>query len=279
MFKFNPTRLSPYRYQNCRWMIGPQYFHTITQKGDSEVKLKIPCIMENNQGQLNYKRLTKPTQMNRYFGTTIKNRGALKDIGSLHTSPAAPLVLGTAGLIPFVTPPLIMYAQAISCPALIDFQLYYGAVILSFLGGVRWGMAVTPGSPIHGTWRQYIWSVTPSLIAWAGLMLPSTAAGCLAIMSGHGITCYKDIAQIGYPSWFRGLRIFLTLFAIASLGSSLVIVYLFPTKKTLSETFQTSKAQLGEQYQKLTKLKNNNAEDSIQSKEIQDDVKETESKK
>ena len=63
------------------------------------------------------------------------------------------------------------------------------------------------------------------------------------------------------------------------MGSSLVIVYLFPTKKTLSETFQTSKAQLGEQYQKLTEFKNSSAEDSIQSKEIQDDVKETESKK
>ena len=273
MLKFNPTRLSPYLNQNSRWMIGLQYFNTMTEKCDSDLKWQIPCILENSQRQINYKRLPKKTH-NRYFGTTMKSLGVIKDIGSLHTSPAAPLVLGTGGLIPFVTPPLIMYAQAISCPELIDFQLYYGAVILSFLGGVRWGMAATPGSPIPGTWAQYSWSVTPSLIAWAGLMLPSTTPGCLAIITGLGLTCYKDLAQIGYPSWFRGLRIFLTLFAIGSLGSSLAIIYLFPTKKTLSETLQASKAQLGGQYKRLTELK-----DSIPNKETQDDVKERESEK
>ena len=50
----------------------------------------------------------------------------------------------------------------------------YGAVILSFLGGVRWGMAVDGSKfPPSSAWYHYTWSVTPSLMAWAALCLPS----------------------------------------------------------------------------------------------------------
>ena len=166
----------------------------MTEKCDSKLKLQIPCIMQNKHGKLNCTILTNPT-INRHFGTTMKDLGAINDIGSLYKSPAAPLLLGTAGLIPFVTPPLIMYAQEISCPELIDVQLYYGAVILSFLGGVRWGMAATPGSPIPGTWGQYSWSVTPSLIEWAGLMKPSTPTASIAKISILVIPSYKYLQQ------------------------------------------------------------------------------------
>ncbi len=54
-------------------------------------------------------------------------------------------------------------------------QLAYGASILSFLGGVRWGMLVTPGTPITGSWLQYSYAVAPSLVAWSALLMPPVA--------------------------------------------------------------------------------------------------------
>ena len=51
-------------------------------------------------------------------------------------------------------------------------QLAYGASILSFLGGVRWGMLVNPGAPIAGSWLQYSYAVAPSLVAWSALLMP-----------------------------------------------------------------------------------------------------------
>ena len=133
-----------------------------------------------------------------------------------------------------------MYSQAMFCPELAEFQLYYGAVILSFLGGVRWGMAATSYGIPH-TWAQYSWSVTPSLIAWVALMLPGCTYGYLSLIIGHGITFYKDMNESGYPSWFKGLRFFLTFFALLSLISGLVCAYAFANKKTLGEAIRDIK--------------------------------------
>ena len=95
-------------------------------------------------------------------------------------------------------------------------------------------MAATSYGLPH-TWAQYSWSVTPSLIAWAALMLPGCTYGYLSVIIGHGITYYKDMNESGYPSWFRGLRFFLTFFALLSLISGVVCTYAFTNKKTLRE--------------------------------------------
>jgi len=182
----------------------------------------------------------------RSFKSSVVNQSNSKEIGSFKKSSLAPWCLGISGLIPFITPPLLMYTQNVTCPELIQYQLYYGAVILSFLGGVRWGMAVTPGSPIPGNWSQYSWSVVPSLIAWGGLMLPDTYPGVASVIFGIGITCYNDLRQSGYPSWFKGLRILLTTVAILSMSFSLYIMYDSQTKKPLPEVIQISKTQLEE---------------------------------
>ena len=118
-------------------------------------------------------------------------------------------------------------------------QLAYGAVILSFLGGVRWGKLVTPGSPIQSTWGQYSWSVTPSLIAWPALMIPSLPISSLVVASGLGLSGYLDIKQSGYASWFKGLRIVLTTVAILSLLSTLILSYILEIQTEEKETVNT----------------------------------------
>lgn len=118
-------------------------------------------------------------------------------------------------------------------------QLAYGAVILSFLGGVRWGKLVTPGSPIQSTWGQYSWSVTPSLIAWPALMIPSLPISSLIVASGLGLSGYLDIKQSGYASWFKGLRIVLTTVAILSLLSTLILSYILDIQTEEKETVHT----------------------------------------
>ena len=250
----------PGRIQSCRW-IHMRYIHARSFNNTLENQLQTHGIMENRR-QIKIGSSGKLQCRFRQFGPTKGNLSLLKDITSLHRSPAPPLVLGASGLIPFITPPIIMYTQAMTCPELVNIQLCYGAVILSFLGGVRWGMAATPGSPIPGNWAHYSWSVTPSLIAWMGLILPGFAPGYISVISGLGLTCYKDLAQIGYPSWFKGLRIILTLVAIISMASSLVITYTFPSKKSLIEAFDTTKMQINEQYIKLATDKKEEAEES-----------------
>lgn len=144
-----------------------------------------------------------------------------EDLGALKRSPMPALTLGLSGLIPFVAAPMAMAQQGVFMPGLATAQMAYGATILSFLGGVRWGILVVPQGEIRPTWMQYIWAVTPSLIAWPALLMP-TVAGCVTCMGGLGLTGYLDLIQYGYPQWFKGLRFVLTTVAILSLWSTLM---------------------------------------------------------
>ena len=159
---------------------------------------------------------------------------------SLKSGPAPALSLGAAGLIPFVSVPAYMYQMNEFMPILAESQLAYGAVILSFLGGVRWGKLVTPGSLIKPSWSQFTWSVTPSLIAWPALILQyqqsvtySLPISSLTLVVGLGLCGFLDVKQIGYVSWFKGLRIVLTTVAIMSLLSTLTLWYILtPSEKS-----------------------------------------------
>ena len=81
----------------------------------------------------------------------------------LTQAPAPALTLGLAGVIPFCAAPAYMMNNGLFCPLLASWHVGYGAVILSFIGGVRWGMAVEAKS-IQPSWYHFTWSVTPSLI-------------------------------------------------------------------------------------------------------------------
>ncbi|XP_040578667.1 transmembrane protein 69 [Lepeophtheirus salmonis] len=145
--------------------------------------------------------------------SSSRSLGTGEDMKKLFSSPKPPLVLGIGGIIPFYAPPLYMMHSGIFDPSLAGIQLAYGASILSFLGGVRWGTLVQEGS---SDWIGYTISVGPSLVAWICLLIPSTSFANLIFVGGLGSTAYLDITQSSYPSWFRGLRILLTTLAIVS---------------------------------------------------------------
>ena len=145
---------------------------------------------------------------------------------SLKSGPPPALALGVAGLIPFVSAPAYMVQMGQFMPLIAQGQLAYGAVILSFLGGVRWGKLVTPGSPIAATWSQFTWSVTPSLIAWPALLMPEQILANLTVLLGLILSGYLDFKQPGYQSWFKGLRILLTSIASISLLVTMLLYFL-----------------------------------------------------
>jgi len=110
-----------------------------------------------------------------------------------------------------------MHNAGVFLPAIATAQLTYGATILSFLGGVRWGFLVNGGPSLPPTWSQYTWSVTPSLISWMALLVPSQSVATTICVAGLITALGKDLDQHGYPAWFRGLHLILTLGAVLSL--------------------------------------------------------------
>lgn len=159
------------------------------------------------------------------------------DMKDLWKSPKPALYLGFAGLIPFVTPTLFMAVTECYCPELAYAQVAYGASIVSFLGGARWGFALPESSPAKPDWINLANSVVPPLFAWATmLMSDSIVPAVTMVIMGLGIALHYDMSLLPtYPSWFKALRSILTTVAFFSLVGTLIINGVNPEKKIFSD--------------------------------------------
>ena len=137
-------------------------------------------------------------------------------------APPSAAWLGGLGALPFIG--LAVAAPYLdSAPRLfvIHALLAYGAVILSFLGGVHWGLAIVSGSNAdHPALRtRLILSVIPSLVAWAALLAPEKT-GLLILAAAVAAMLWVDIGatRLGHaPQWYLKLRIPLTCVVVAAL--------------------------------------------------------------
>jgi hypothetical protein len=138
--------------------------------------------------------------------------------------PLTPLLLGLGGLIPFVALAALMVMGTTGLAGLSDSRAsfllgVYGAVILSFVGGARWGLALTYEDQKKAR-RDYIIAIIPALFGWFCLMLEgSLALRILCVLTGlmalvdYGLTCRGDA-----PVWYGRLRLVLGAVASLSLG-------------------------------------------------------------
>jgi hypothetical protein len=97
--------------------------------------------------------------------------------------PLLAIVLGIAGLIPFIVCGLgAVSVDAGTSARMLVALVGYGAVILSFLGGVHWGFALGGTAPvvpppatgsrlITADRARLVLGVAPSLIGWLALLL------------------------------------------------------------------------------------------------------------
>lgn len=144
---------------------------------------------------------------------------------SLSAIPPVPRLLGFLGLIPFLIGGLGVWVAALgdlrfALPILV---LAYGAVIASFLGGVRWGAAMqnnrTDSQP-----RHLVMAIVPSLIALVAFMLPMPQAfGLLIIVfTAQTVLDVTAVESGDLVGWYKPLRIWLSAIACASMASLLV---------------------------------------------------------
>lgn len=129
--------------------------------------------------------------------------------------------LAGIGAVPFVTMAL---AQAIM-PGFADAHLGgdqtflgYGAVILSFMGGVRWGAALAP-SPTPTSAETMILSVAPSLAGWLALLIDRPWS-LLLLLAGFVVQGAWDVASArsgALPEWFGRLRLVISAIVTASI--------------------------------------------------------------
>ena len=143
------------------------------------------------------------------------------------TIPRAPLILGLAGLLPFLwgaltvlVPDLGLWTAQTLGPRFAGpyVMLFYGAVILSFMSGVLWGFAARATGTLATT--GYALSVIPAL--WAFFMTGGgpTSAGMNLIFGFAGLLLLDlQFARWGLaPAWWMPLRLLLSAVVIACLA-------------------------------------------------------------
>jgi hypothetical protein len=141
--------------------------------------------------------------------------------------PRSALVLGIAGLIPFVWGAATLVSDALADAGLKALgprfigpyvQLQYGTIILAFMSGVLWGFATRAEGRVAAT--GYALSVLPAL--WAFFFVgggPTSAAinlgaGFVALLALDWMFWNQGLA----PRWWMGLRIGLTSVVVACLA-------------------------------------------------------------
>lgn len=141
--------------------------------------------------------------------------------------PKVPLILGLAGLIPFVwgaatlmNDGLMAWGAARLGPRFVGpyVQLFYGSVILSFMSGVLWGFATKARGTLSAI--GYALSIIPAL--WAFIMTGGGPVGAgTNLIFGFAGLLLLDFAfyQWGLtPNWWMRLRLLLTGIVIACLA-------------------------------------------------------------
>ncbi|NXI39847.1 TMM69 protein, partial [Galbula dea] len=166
-----------------------------------------------------------------FFRKKTPKESATKDPGilqrsmtSLKDSPKPALYLSLTGLIPFVSMPLLMAIQGAYSPELAFAQVMFGAVTVSFVGGIRWGFALPEGSPAKADWMNLANSIVPPLLAWQALLFKDITNGAIMLVMALGIALHYDISLLpSYPKWFKVLRVVGTVVMVLSLLATLVL--------------------------------------------------------
>jgi hypothetical protein len=95
--------------------------------------------------------------------------------------------------------------------------LSYGALIVSFLGGIHWGLAMR-GRPVASA--RLIWGVLPSLLGWLAVLLDSPWGQAVLVMSL--LACFvvdrSVYRALGLQAWLP-LRATLTTVATLSVAA------------------------------------------------------------
>jgi hypothetical protein len=141
--------------------------------------------------------------------------------------PRPALWLGLAGLLPFLAGALLAWTAPEEARGEALYALAtYGALILSFLGAVHWGLALrAPAAEGRATAPRLGLGVLPSLVGWVGLLLPAgpgmllIALGLVATAGAETLAARRGLLPDGYLRLRWGLSLGAALCLLAGAAS------------------------------------------------------------
>jgi ABC-type amino acid transport system permease subunit len=114
-------------------------------------------------------------------------------------------LLAYAGLFPFVGLAVLLWLVDPDLHPFVALAMTgYGASIVSFLGGIHWGIGFRNVSRMHNApLFNFGWGVVPSLLAWVAITMPAFAG--LPLLAAILFLCYavdrKTYPEVGLEEW------------------------------------------------------------------------------
>ena len=145
----------------------------------------------------------------------------------MQLTPRLALILSLAGALPFIAGAAVLWAgPAVYASSALQAIITYAAVILSFLGGIQWGIGVSVAETAPRSAQSlFLLSVVPSLLSWAMLFIDGAGARLLVAIFLFGFVWVIDALlhlQKLIPNWFFRLRCIITSIVIVSLLAALL---------------------------------------------------------
>jgi hypothetical protein len=143
-------------------------------------------------------------------------------------APAALQVIGYGALVPLVAMCMVIFFTYPSpgADSALRAMIGYGAAALSFIGGIRWGLAVATGGD-YLLFRPLGLATLAMPFAWVVLFMDPRVA-LAALMAGFQLLLLAE--RVGLPSpmpdWYRALQLPFTILVELALGISLAAILL-----------------------------------------------------
>ncbi|MFM8801323.1 MAG: DUF3429 domain-containing protein [Tagaea sp.] len=139
--------------------------------------------------------------------------------------PKGAQLLGFGGVIPFYAGAAALWLGAPEAQdAALAVTAIYAATILSFVGAVHWGRALTDPAAEAALG----WSVVPALLGWLGAAWLEPLPGLILLIVGFWAAYVVDAraARDGrFPLWYIRLRKHLSALVIGALGLCVIALW------------------------------------------------------
>jgi hypothetical protein len=144
----------------------------------------------------------------------LSSTGRIKPLPGNETTAKS---LGYAGLIPFIVFSIGSWFQLPMISDSTYILTAYAAIILSFMGAIHWGIAMSSSEDQNG--KYFIASVIPGLSAWLALLMPQRYAIILLMVGFIALIIYDWSVEKPQrlPGWYIPMRNRLTLVVVMCL--------------------------------------------------------------
>ncbi len=154
----------------------------------------------------------------------------LKKFNTLNISKKLMIILGVFGLIPFFIGIIDIWINKQNFYFFINIPKYYGAIILTFLGGIYWGVALNLSNTkiINNKLTLFLisWSIIPSIFSFYALYTEQIVSVLILSLGFILALLIDEILNnyLNFSKWYLYLRRFLSIIVIIVLVSSYLIL-------------------------------------------------------